>query len=74
MLLCGVTAVHGALGTGLGVTHLVLIVAVSCFVMVNCGGFMIAGSLFVQSTGFIGMGHVVSSKVGEVDEPNDNVH
>lgn len=61
ILLCGVTAVHCTLGTGLGVARLVLIVAVSGFVMVLRCCFVIAGSFFVQSAGFIGMWHGVFS-------------
>ena len=74
MLLCGVAAVHGTLGTGLGVTQLVLIVAVSCMMMVLRGCFVIAGSFFVQSAGFIGLWHGIFFRVREVDESKDKLH
>lgn len=40
-LVCGITTAHCALGTGLGITNLVLVVTLGRFVMVFGGCFVI---------------------------------
>lgn len=51
MLLRRVAAVHGALGTALGITHFVLIVTFRCLMVLPGCCFMLGGSLFVQDAG-----------------------
>jgi hypothetical protein len=53
MLLRRIAAIHGALGAALGITVLVLIVTFRCVTMVFGCRFMIARSLFMETTGFI---------------------
>lgn len=59
IFVCGVGAIHGTLSADLRVTQLVLIMGFGCLLVVLCSCFMIAGSLFVQSAGFVGIGHSV---------------
>src|ERR1035437_10118810 len=61
MLLCLIATIHCALGAGLSITQLVLVVTFRCFAMVFGCCFMFACSQFMETASLIGIWHDVCS-------------